>query len=63
MAAKDELSPTGLERATYVQPGWSHVDTLLKVAGLIDTNLDGLRDGDVLIYHAASGKYRARRKK
>jgi hypothetical protein len=25
MAAKDELSPTGLERATYVQPGWSHV--------------------------------------
>ena len=72
MASKDELSPSGLERATYLQPGWNHVlnrdfellnAALLKVSGLCDVNLDGLRDGDVLVFHAASNTWRARRKK
>jgi hypothetical protein len=68
MAGEDKLSPSGLERITYQQPGWHHVVNrnfglinyrLQKVERLLDVNTtSGLQDGSVLGWNASAQQWR-----
>ena len=52
-------SNTGLETANYSTPNWVHIhnknvellnDLLLRVSGLVDVDLTGLEDGQILMW-------------
>lgn len=67
MAGEDKLSPSGLEKITYKQPGWNHVMNrdfgiinyrLQKVGRLLDVDLAVPPvNGSVLGWNATASKW------
>ena len=62
------LSPTKLETADYNTPEWVAIYNsciyklnyaLLKINALLDVDSDGLVDGSILRWNAASGKFKS----
>lgn len=61
-----KLSPTELMKLSYNQQQWNTImeqnsrllnDTLLKMSGLLDVDLSGIADNNLLQYNSVSGKY------
>lgn len=67
MAGEDKLSPSGLERITYKQPGWQYVvnkdfeiinTALQQVGRLVDVDVSAnLANGSVLGWKASASKW------
>ena len=61
-----KFTDTGLETLTSNCQNWTEImkrnaiilnDALLLVSGLVDVNITSLTNRDILVYHAASGKF------
>ena len=57
---------SGLETDDYNSPGWVHIynrnidlleNDLLKLSALLDVNLEGIQDGDSLVWNSTTSKW------